>query len=629
MKIRIFTLFIIFFLCISFCSWAQENKKSTLDSLLNVLKSQPEDTLKVITLENLFWEELYNNSKAAKKFADKAMLLSKKINYPVGEAFANYHLGAGYYQVIGKTDSARYHMNKAITIFKEHRPSKVSSMYGALAMIEAQLGNYDEAIKNYNLDLSSNPMKDEYHAGTLGNKSMSYIERGQFEIALPMAITSLKIFDSLLVLNPKNNRLYTHNATAAVRVGYAEDGLKNYDSAMDYFERALELYKKSQDSIFIGHTYNDIGNQHKNKKNYSIALDYYQRAMHIAKDRDLKSMQGYLKINIGDSYTRLKQYEKAEIVLMEAIPLNKDYGRLDNLLANYINLSQTLIEKKAATKAISYLNQAITLADSTKNLSSLLEAYKRRALAYNQLGNHKAAYNDQKEYQMVNDSIFNTEKSKRIEEVRAIYETEKKEQQIAFQEKEIVVLEQEAKISNQQKLLLGGGLGLSLLTLGFGFYGFRQKSKRNQLEKDKVEAELAFKKKELTTHALHLAKKNEVLENVKLKAKDLKLQGDAKGYQELIKTINFDQQDDKNWESFTQYFEQVHKDFAKNVKNRYPEVTKNELRFMALLKMNMSSKEIATILNISPDGIKKARQRLRKKMGLTPDDSLENTVLAI
>lgn len=153
--------------------------------------------------------------------------------------------------------------------------------------------------------------------------------------------------------------------------------------------------------------------------------------------------------------------------------------------------------------------------------------------------------------------------------------------------------------------------------------------KRNKLERERVDAELAFKKKELTTHALHLAKKNEVLESVKQKAKALRANEGASGYQELIKTINFDQQDDKNWESFTQYFEQVHKDFSANVKSKYPNVTKNELRFMALLKMNMSSKEIATILNISPDGIKKARQRLRKKMDLTPEESLENTVLHI
>ncbi len=126
-----------------------------------------------------------------------------------------------------------------------------------------------------------------------------------------------------------------------------------------------------------------------------------------------------------------------------------------------------------------------------------------------------------------------------------------------------------------------------------------------------------------------MAKKNEVLESVKQKAKALRAKEDASGYQELIKTINFDQQDDKNWESFTQYFEQVHKDFAVTVQNKYPEVTKNELRFMALIKMNMSSKEIASILNISNDGVKKARQRLRKKMSLAPDDSLENTVLSI
>ena len=190
-------------------------------------------------------------------------------------------------------------------------------------------------------------------------------------------------------------------------------------------------------------------------------------------------------------------------------------------------------------------------------------------------------------------------------------------------------MEKEAQISYQQKLLLGGGLGLALIVLGMGFYGFRQKVKRNKLEKEKVDAQLAFKKKELTTHALHLAKKNEVLESVKLKAKALKEKEGSMGYQELIRTINFDQQDDKHWESFTQYFEQVHKDFASNVKKSYPGLTKNELRFMALMKMNMSSKEIANILNISLAGVKKARNRLRKKLDITPEESLEALIISI
>ena len=143
-------------------------------------------------------------------------------------------------------------------------------------------------------------------------------------------------------------------------------------------------------------------------------------------------------------------------------------------------------------------------------------------------------------------------------------------------------------------------------------------------------AELAFKKKELTTKALHLAKKNETLENLKQKAKELQdKEASNNGYQQLITSINFDLQDDNNWDNFARYFEEVHKDFNSNVAKKYPEITPNELRLMALLKMNLSSKEIANILNISIPGIKKARQRLRKKMNLSSTDSLENAVLSI
>jgi len=174
-------------------------------------------------------------------------------------------------------------------------------------------------------------------------------------------------------------------------------------------------------------------------------------------------------------------------------------------------------------------------------------------------------------------------------------------------------------------------LGILAISAVFGltYYGLRQRMKRNRAVREKLDAELAFKKKELTTHALHLAKKNEVLEAIKQKADELRHSASDNGYKELIKTINFDQQDDRNWENFTQYFEQVHKDFSKTVKTRYPEITKNELRLMALLKMNLSSKEIATILNISQEGIKKARYRLRKKLNISTEESLQEMVLSL
>ena len=106
-------------------------------------------------------------------------------------------------------------------------------------------------------------------------------------------------------------------------------------------------------------------------------------------------------------------------------------------------------------------------------------------------------------YQKLNDSIFNKTKSQQIEEMRIMFDTEKKEQQIVLQQNEIALLDQKAKVGNLQKLLLAIGLLLSIL----GFYAVRQKLKRSRAERQVLDSELAFKKKELTTHALHLAKK--------------------------------------------------------------------------------------------------------------------------
>ncbi|CAN0580649.1 unnamed protein product [Ectocarpus sp. 12 AP-2014] len=230
----------------------------------------------------------------------------------------------------------------------------------------------------------------------------------------------------------------------------------------------------------------------------------------------------------------------------------------------------------------------------------------------------------------MHDSIFSQENSQKISALELRYKTEKSEQEIALQKQEIAFLEEKEKTARLQRIGLIAGLLTTLLLFGLVYYGIRQKMKRNRLERERVKAELEFKKKELTSHALHLAKKNEVLEGLKQKAAELKqTDGGGKAYQELIKTINFDQQDDKVWENFTRYFEAVHKDFEKEAISRFPDITKNELRLMALIKMNLSSKEIANILNISAVGVKKARNRLRKKMQLTPEDSLESKILSI
>ncbi|MFX0557617.1 tetratricopeptide repeat protein [Maribacter sp. CXY002] len=624
MKIQIRLVLILFNSCL--CLYGQENPR--LDSLLNVLKTQKDDTLKVLTLEELFLEEFYTDPTKAKKYIEEGLELSKKLNFPNGEGFANYYLGAGYYQTIGKNDSARYYINEALDIFKRIKHEEyIIKMTNALGVVEYTSGNYQKAIEYYNIGINYSRKNRHWDnlANRIGNKSLAYIKKGDYNLGVKYSIESLKLFDSL---NSKSNtlQLKIHTATAAVRVGYAEMGLKNYEKALEYFERALGIYDGIDDIVHMGHTYSDIGNVNLELGNYDSAIENYMKALDIAKKKKIPIMRGHVLINLGKTYIKKGDYEKALYILKEGLPFNEQFGTKDNLSLNFNQLGNAYLKNNDENQALVYYNKSIALADSINAAEILSDVSLNRAELYYDIRQYRNAYLDQKRYQFLNDSIFNSKKSQQIEELRTIYDTEKKEQQIALQEKEITVLEQQAEISALQKILLGIGLLLSLI----GIYAIRQKMKRNMLEKEKVDAELEFKKKELTTHALNLARKNETLENLKSKAQELKdKENMGRGYNQLIRTINFDLQDDNNWENFSRYFEEVHKDFNSNVKTKYPQVTSNELRLLALLKMNLSSKAIANILNISPEGIKKARYRLRKKLDLSTEDSLQDLVLSL
>jgi len=614
-------LFVVAPLFVSFISFGQKN--NTLDSLLTAYQTQPNDTNKVNTLQKLFNSYIDLDWDIAMKYNTEQLKLASKLDFKkgLGLAYMNAGVLANY---SSKIDSGIIHYHKAKNIFNQIKNYRLEAWaIKNMATSEYEKGNYNKALKILDQAFETYNKSDSNQDGLVsfyGLKGLIHYFKGNYKIATIAAMKQLKIVGK----NDKSDKASALYLLASIAYSQSE-----YKKAIQYNLEAAEIYKKLDDKAFELQSLSDIGLNYNALENYPKAIEYLEKSLPIAEElKDLWFKQGILS-SLGVAYVEQDKIDEGIKLIEESLAIAKTLGTEDKIMTGYNLLGYSYNKRKNYKRAISYLDKVITEIDTSNNKFTLGNAYFYRSEAYEGIKNYKFALQDFKKFKTLKDTVYNANKSQQIEELNTIYETEKKEQQIALKEKEIVVLEQEAKISNQQKLLLGGGLGLSLIALGFGFYGFRQKIKRNRLEKEKVDTELAFKKKELTTHALHLAKKNEVLESVKLKAKALKEKEGTTGYQELIKTINFDQQDDKNWESFTQYFEQVHKDFAKNVKNRYPEVTKNELRFMALLKMNMSSKEIATILNISPDGIKKARQRLRKKMGLTPDDSLENTVLAI
>jgi DNA-binding CsgD family transcriptional regulator len=100
-----------------------------------------------------------------------------------------------------------------------------------------------------------------------------------------------------------------------------------------------------------------------------------------------------------------------------------------------------------------------------------------------------------------------------------------------------------------------------------------------------------------------------------------------KDIHQLLNLVNFDVKLDEDWEHFAHHFDQVHVDFLKNLRERFPQLSASDLKLCAYLRMNLSTKEIAPLLNISVRGVEGSRYRLRKKLDLPNDANLTDFIL--
>ena len=144
-----------------------------------------------------------------------------------------------------------------------------------------------------------------------------------------------------------------------------------------------------------------------------------------------------------------------------------------------------------------------------------------------------------------------------------------------------------------------------------------------KLKNDKLEAEIGHKNSELANSAMHLVQKREMLGKIRDDLHTLLKQTDneqvSNEFKKLLKILGEDNKIDDNWEHFAHHFDKVHTDFLMVLKNRYPGLTANELKLCAYLRMNLWSKEIAQLMNISVRGVEIGRYRLRKKLGLSKE----------
>ena len=153
-----------------------------------------------------------------------------------------------------------------------------------------------------------------------------------------------------------------------------------------------------------------------------------------------------------------------------------------------------------------------------------------------------------------------------------------------------------------------------------------------RMRNEKLREGIKGKDKELANSTMQMLHKNEMLITLRDELKKLScIVGDESHQYDvirLVRQINKEIDNEKQWKVFETHFEHVHEEFLTRIKTNYPNLTPRELKLCAYLRMNISSKEISVLMNISTRGVEISRYRLRKKLGISRDINLTDFILS-
>lgn len=147
-----------------------------------------------------------------------------------------------------------------------------------------------------------------------------------------------------------------------------------------------------------------------------------------------------------------------------------------------------------------------------------------------------------------------------------------------------------------------------------------------KLKNEKLEADVNFKNKELATTTMHLVQRGKVLAKIKDELAELgkshNIQDNSPDIKRVMRLLNEVERNDADWDQFAIHFDHVHSNFLTILKEKFPDLTPNELKLCAYLKMNLSSKEMAQLMSITIRAVEVSRYRLRKKLKIASDVNL-------
>ncbi|WP_432672149.1 tetratricopeptide repeat protein [Flavobacterium sp. SM2513] len=471
-----------------------------------------------------------------------------------------------------------------------------------IGLIYTSLSDYGEAL-NYFLaayTIAIKHLDTNKEMSVLNNIAVIYCIEKNFEKGREYY---LKAYELAKKANNKNKiALYAINLVKVAHV------FNELDKARDYLEEAKVFLKN--DAALQFQVEAMTAENYLLRGDYEIARKILFELQHQTKTKDFinRDNDSILFLLLARTYFLEKDYEKSIYYMKESIKGTEDF---DTRASTYAVLSEAYVLQNQYSKALEAMKLMVASNDSiTKRKNENLYASNKVKF---EVMNYKSDLNASLEASKLERKIFGIALVflalliffvYRTFRNRAIKQEQKKT--IAEGQQKITALELEKEKSDN--LLLEKQLN--------------ENANEALLEQQRLKSEIEQRNRKLSAKALYLSGRNEMIEEVIHSLADLETVSQNKIIKNHIKALKEHLKSDAEWDEFTVHFEEVNQGLLSVLKERHLNLNSNDIRFISYVYMNLSSKEIGTILNITQEACRKRKERISAKLNLDKSTSL-------
>jgi len=458
-------------------------------------------------LNELAYRTSFASVETGRRYGLEALALARKLEDRLGEAAAERNLAVSE-SVGGNHQVSLEHATRALALYEGTGNRKgMASSLNVMGVCHRMMGDYDQALKLYERSLAIDRElgNSKGVARTLGNLANVHYDRGDFAKAYEIHSEELEIETKLgnqrgvsKALNNIGIALYQMGdydgalekllaslkmdeaagndlgvAASSANIGNIFQDMGQLDHALKYFRRAMELYQRIGNGSGVGGAHGNIGNIYQLQKRYSEAEAEYRAALALAREQasqwDIAAALdnlGVVNRNRGQLATALSFHRQA-LTVWERLAVKDGIARASQ------NIGETLDGMGRSREALPYLERAVRLAEEITDPDRLSEAGGILSRIRVGLGDYRGALRAYKKAATARETKLNERSNRRVQELEARFQAEKKQREIDLLAKEN---ELERLLSSRARLranLMFAGLGVALLVLGWLGYRYR------------------------------------------------------------------------------------------------------------------------------------------------------------